>query len=84
MSYCDAMEYTCGLQHFVAEIQAFLIWGNKILGHSLMDHKPVYQYFHGIYVTCSTNFKSLPFLGVPVFYPTALTSSQLPPSCSHH
>ncbi|KAI9569286.1 hypothetical protein HD554DRAFT_599694 [Boletus coccyginus] len=80
MSYRDAVEYTRGLQRFVAEIQAFIIWGNNILGRSLMDHQPVRQCFRGAYVTSSTDFEYLSSFGVPVFYLTALSSSELPPS----
>ncbi|KAF8549213.1 hypothetical protein OG21DRAFT_623982 [Imleria badia] len=80
MSYRDAVEYARGLQRFVAEIQAFLIWGNKILGHSLKDNEPARQCFRGAYVTSSTDFKYLSSCGVPVFYLTGLRSSGLPSS----
>ncbi|KAG6374255.1 hypothetical protein JVT61DRAFT_4272 [Boletus reticuloceps] len=79
MLYHDAVEYTCRLQRFVAEIQAFLIWGHDILGRSLKVTEPVCQCFHGAYVTLPANFSYLSSLDVPVFYLTRLRSSELPP-----
>ena len=80
MSYRDAVEYTRGLQRFVAEIQAFLVWGNRILGRSLQEAPTTRQCFRGAYITSSTDFKYLSSLGVPVFYLTRLSPSELPPS----
>jgi len=80
MSFRDAVEYTRGLQRFVAEIQAFLIWGNNILGRSLKDNEPLRQCFRGAYVTSSTDFEYLSSCGVPVFCLTGLSSSELPTS----
>lgn len=81
MSYRDAVEYTRGLQRFVAEIQAFLIWGNDLLGRSLKDHDPVRQCFRGAYVMSSADFGRLSSCGVPVFYLTNAPSSHLPSTC---
>ncbi|KAF8440243.1 hypothetical protein L210DRAFT_977245 [Boletus edulis BED1] len=77
--YRDAVEYTHGLQRFIAEIQAFLIWGHDILGRSLKVTEPICQCFCGTYISSLTNFSYLLSLGVPVFYPTCLRSSELPP-----
>ena len=82
MLYHEAVKYTCRLQCFIAEIQAFLIWGNKILGHSLNDNQPVCWCFYGTCVASLPNFQYLPFCGVPAFYLTGLFSSKLP--SSHH
>ena len=79
MSYHDTIKYTCRLQCFIAEIQAFLVWENHILGHFLQKAPTTQQCFHGAYVTSSTDFKYLSSLGVPVFYLTCLSPFELPP-----
>ena len=84
MLYHDAVKYTHGLQHFIAEIQAFLVWGNYILGHSLKEAELACQCFCGAYVTSLTDFKYLLSFDVPVFYLTGLLSSELPPSWFIH
>lgn len=50
MSYRDAMEYTRGLQRFVAEIHVFLISGNGLLGRSLMESEPIRLSVYGVSV----------------------------------
>ncbi|KAH0828122.1 hypothetical protein J3R83DRAFT_3794 [Lanmaoa asiatica] len=78
MSYRDAVEYTRGLQRFVAEIHAFLIWGNEFLSRSLTESEPPRQCFRGAYVTSLADFTRLSAYGVPVFYLTGSSASGLP------
>lgn len=78
MSYRDAVEYTRGLQRFVAEIQAFLLWGNKLLGRSLKHNEPTHPCFRGAYVASSTDYDRLSSDGVPVFYLISTPPSNLP------
>lgn len=75
MSYRDAVEYTRGLQRFVAEIHAFIVWGYSLLGRTLKDNGSVHPCFRGAYVSSLADFIRLSTYGVLVFY---LTASNLP------
>jgi hypothetical protein len=72
MSYRDAVEYFRGLQRFVAEIHAFLVWGNLMLGRSLLSSPPPDQCYRGVYVSTTVDFEQVSALAVPVYYLTAL------------
>ncbi|KAG6371439.1 hypothetical protein JVT61DRAFT_9136 [Boletus reticuloceps] len=80
MSYRDAAKYTRALQRFIAEIHAFLIWGNNVLGRSLKESDPPTQCFRGVYVSSLADFNHCSALAVPVFYLTPSAVSDLPDS----
>lgn len=78
MSYRDAVEYSRGLQRFIAEIHAFIIWGYTLLGRTLKDSEPVHTCFRGAYVSSLVDFTRLSTYGVPVFYLTGSSAPDLP------
>lgn len=78
MSYRDAVEYIRGLQRFVAEIHAFIVWGYNLLDRPLKDSEPVHSCFRGAYVSSLVDFHRLSNYGVPVFYLTGQSPSDFP------
>ena len=74
MSYRDALEHTRGLQHFIAEIDAFIVWGYTLLGRGLKHS------LHCTYVSSLVDFTHLSIYGVPVFYLMGSSVSDLPRS----
>ena len=56
MSYRDAVEYTRGLQRFITEIHAFIVWGYSLLGQTFKDSEPVRPCFRGAYISSLADF----------------------------